>query len=213
MLGLYVSTTRKHRFASVRPGMHCDMVNHSPDSPAPLRGEGGVRGSLHASCSRREPLTRNSLRKFRPLPARAGRGNSQRFALGSLKHALLQRRHADSVQTRKPRVNLRQLGCEAIALLLLKTAGSIMKIGTLLTAAIVSLSTVGGGLAVYVAVTKYQTMDKISAAQSRLGLVRAVGDIPRYLNPERGFATNILFGPLTVEAKHRAELNDKYRRA
>jgi methyl-accepting chemotaxis protein len=87
-----------------------------------------------------------------------------------------------------------------------------MKIGTLLTAVIVSLSTVGGGLAVYVAVTKYQTMDKISAAQSRLGLVRAVGDIPRYLNPERGFATNILFGPPTVEAKQRAELNDKYRR-
>ena len=43
-----------------------------------------------------------------------------------------------------------------------------MKIGTLLTAAIVSLSAVGGGLAVYVAVTKYQTMDKVSVAQSRL---------------------------------------------
>src|ERR1700732_3112318 len=42
MLGLYVSTTRKHRFASVRPGMHCDMVNHSPDSPAKERGEGAV---------------------------------------------------------------------------------------------------------------------------------------------------------------------------
>ena len=40
-----------------------------------------------------------------------------------------------------------------------------MKIGTLLTASIVSLSTVGGGLAVYVAVTKYQTMDKVSVAQ------------------------------------------------
>jgi methyl-accepting chemotaxis protein len=87
-----------------------------------------------------------------------------------------------------------------------------MKIGTLLTAAIVSLSAVGGGLAVYVAVTKYQTMDKISAAQSRLEVVRAVGDIPRYLNPERGFATNILFGPPAVEAKQRAELNDKYRK-
>src|SRR5271157_2221251 len=30
----------------------------------PLRGKGGVRGSLHAACSRREPLTRNSLRDF-----------------------------------------------------------------------------------------------------------------------------------------------------
>ena len=55
-------------------------------------------------------------------------------------------------------------------------------------------------------------MDKISAAQSRLEVVRAVGDIPRYLNPERGFATNILFGLPAVEAKQRAELNDKYRK-
>ena len=87
-----------------------------------------------------------------------------------------------------------------------------MKIGTLLTAAIVSLSAVGSGLAVYVAATNYETMDKISAAQSRLEVVRAVGDIPRYLNPERGFATNILFGPPAVERKQRAELNDKYRK-
>ena len=68
-----------------------------------------------------------------------------------------------------------------------------MKIGTLLTAAIVSLSAVGGGLAVYVAASKYQTMDKVSVAQSRLEVVRAVGEIPRYMNPERGFATNILY--------------------
>ena len=87
-----------------------------------------------------------------------------------------------------------------------------MKIGTLLTAAIVSLSTVGGGLAVYVAVTKYQTMDKVSVAQSRLELVRAVGEIPRYMNPERGFATNILFGPAVVDPKMLAELKEKYRR-
>ena len=66
-----------------------------------------------------------------------------------------------------------------------------MKIGTLLTAAIVSLSAVGGGLAVYVAASKYQIMDKVSVAQSRLELVRAVGEIPRYMNPERGFATSI----------------------
>jgi methyl-accepting chemotaxis protein len=87
-----------------------------------------------------------------------------------------------------------------------------MKIGTLLTAAIVSLSAVGGGLAVYVAATKYQTMDKVSVAQRRLEIVRAVGDIPRYLNPERGFATNILFGPPALDPKLRAELNDKYRK-
>jgi len=83
----------------------------------------------------------------------------------------------------------------------------IMKIGTLLTTAIVSLSAIGGGLAVYVAVTKYETMDKVSVAQNRLAVVRAVGDIPRYLNSERGFATNILFGPATVDPKLRAELN------
>ena len=87
-----------------------------------------------------------------------------------------------------------------------------MKIGTLLTAAIVSLSTVGGGLAVYVAVSKYQTMERVSVAQSRLEVVRAVGEIPRYMNPERGFATNILYGPPAVDPKMRAELNGKYRK-
>ena len=66
-------------------------------------------------------------------------------------------------------------------------ARKIMKIGTLLTAAIVSLSAVGGGLAVYVAVTKYETMGKVSEAQARLQIVRTLGDIPRYLNSERGF--------------------------
>src|SRR6195952_6067721 len=87
-----------------------------------------------------------------------------------------------------------------------------MKIGTLLTAAIVSLSTVGGGLAVYVAVTKYQTMDRVSVAQSRLAVVRAVGELPRYMNPERGFATNILFGPAVVDPKMRTEMVEKYRK-
>jgi methyl-accepting chemotaxis protein len=87
-----------------------------------------------------------------------------------------------------------------------------MKIGTLLTVSIVSLSAVGGGLAVYVAAVKYQTMDKISVAQRRLEIVRVVGDIPRYMNPERGFATNIMFGPPTVDPGLRAELNDKYRK-
>jgi methyl-accepting chemotaxis protein len=87
-----------------------------------------------------------------------------------------------------------------------------MKIGTLLTVAIVSLSAVGGGLAVYVAAAKHQTMDQVSIAQRRLEIVRAVGEIPRYMNPERGFATNIMFGPAVVDSKQRAELNDKYRR-
>src|SRR5690348_3702192 len=86
-----------------------------------------------------------------------------------------------------------------------------MKIGTLLTAAIVSLSTVGGGLAVYVAVSRYQTIDRIDEAQSRLAIVRAVSDIPRYLNPERGFATNILYGPATVDPSPLTE-HDKLRK-
>jgi len=38
--------------------------------------------------------------------------------------------------------------------------------------------------AVYVATTKYQTMDRVSVAQRRLEIVRAVGEIPRYMNPE-----------------------------
>jgi methyl-accepting chemotaxis protein len=87
-----------------------------------------------------------------------------------------------------------------------------MKIGTLLTAAIVSLSTVGGGLAVYAAVTKYQTMERISEARVRMEIVRKVGDIPRYLNSERGFSTNILYGPAAVDPKQRTELNDSYRK-
>ena len=78
-----------------------------------------------------------------------------------------------------------------------------MKIGSLLTTVILSLSAVGGGLAVYVAATKHDTMSRLSEAQQRLEIVRAVGDIPRYLNPERGFATNILFGPAVVEPKQR----------
>jgi methyl-accepting chemotaxis protein len=86
-----------------------------------------------------------------------------------------------------------------------------MKLGSLLTMSIVSLSTVGGGLALYVAATRYQTMDQVSVAQSRLAVVRAAGDIPRYLNPERGFATNILFGPPAIDPKQRAEL-DTYRK-
>jgi methyl-accepting chemotaxis protein len=55
-------------------------------------------------------------------------------------------------------------------------------------------------------------MDHVSVAQARLEIVRAVGDIPRYLNPERGFATNILFGPPAVDPKQLAALNDKYRK-
>src|SRR4030088_1744933 len=88
----------------------------------------------------------------------------------------------------------------------------LMKIGTLLTVAIVYLSAVGGGLAVYVAATKYQTMGQVAVGQRRLEIVRAVGAIPRYLNPERVFATNIMFGPPAVDPKQRAELNDKYRK-
>ncbi|RZN26028.1 HAMP domain-containing methyl-accepting chemotaxis protein [Bradyrhizobium sp. Leo121] len=88
-----------------------------------------------------------------------------------------------------------------------------MKIGTLLTTAIVSLSAVGGGLALYVAVSKYQTMENVSAAQERLAIVRAISDIPRYLNSERGFATNILFGPPVIDPKQRADLNEKVRTA
>ena len=87
-----------------------------------------------------------------------------------------------------------------------------MKIGTLLTAAIVSLSAVGGGLAVYVASSKYQTMDRVSVAQRRLEIARAISDIPRFLNSERGFSTNILFGPAVVDPKMRSDMNEKMRK-
>jgi methyl-accepting chemotaxis protein len=87
-----------------------------------------------------------------------------------------------------------------------------MKIGTLLTIAIASLSVTAGGLAVYIAASKYDTMGRVATAQTRLALVRAVGDIPRYLNSERGFSTNILFGPAVVDPKMRADL-EKLRKS
>lgn len=86
-----------------------------------------------------------------------------------------------------------------------------MKLGTLLTISVASLSAVGGGLALYVATAKYQTMQQVSVAQERLAIVRAVGDIPRYLNSERGFTTNILFGPPTIDPKMRSDL-ETYRK-
>jgi methyl-accepting chemotaxis protein len=85
-----------------------------------------------------------------------------------------------------------------------------MKIATFLTAAVVSLATVGGGLAAYIAVTKYQTMDKVAVAQKRLGIVRALSDIPANMNPERGFATNILLGGGTINPAQ-TEALDKLR--
>src|SRR5580704_14654415 len=87
-----------------------------------------------------------------------------------------------------------------------------MKIGTLLTTVILSLSAVGGALSVYVASTKHETMNRISDAEKRLEVVRAVGEIPRYMNPERGFATNMMLGAPAIDPKERATLNDKYRR-
>jgi methyl-accepting chemotaxis protein len=87
-----------------------------------------------------------------------------------------------------------------------------MKISTLLTVAVVSLSVIGGGVALYVASTKYATLDRVHEAEGRLDIVRAVGDIPRYLNSERGFATNILYGPATIDPNAKSELIDKYRK-
>ncbi len=89
---------------------------------------------------------------------------------------------------------------------------SKMKISTLLTVAVVSLSVIGGGVAVYVAGTKYATLDRVHEAEGRLAIVRAVGDIPRYLNSERGFVTNILYGPATIDPNAKSELIDKYRK-
>ena len=48
-------------------------------------------------------------------------------------------------------------------------------------------------------------------AQKRLEIVRAVGDVPRYMNPERGFATNILFGP-AASIRNRRPSSTSYRK-
>lgn len=82
-----------------------------------------------------------------------------------------------------------------------------MKLGTLLTISIVSLSTVGAGLSLYVAASKYGTMEQDSIAQDRLAVVRAGSDIPRYLASERGFTTNMLFGPSVIDPKLRSDLD------
>lgn len=82
-----------------------------------------------------------------------------------------------------------------------------MKLGTLLTISIVSLSTVGAGLSLYVAANKYGAMEQASVAQQRLALVRAGSDIPRYLASERGFTTNLLFGPPAIDPSLRADLD------
>jgi methyl-accepting chemotaxis protein len=81
-----------------------------------------------------------------------------------------------------------------------------MKIGTLLTISIASLAAVAGGLAVYAASTKYDTMDRVADAQARLQVIRTIGDLPRYINPERGFTTNLLFGPAMIDPQLQAEL-------
>lgn len=67
-----------------------------------------------------------------------------------------------------------------------------MKLSTFLNSAVVSLSLIGGMLAGYIATSKYLSMQKVSMAQTRLELVRFIGDVPRYLNPERGYVTNLL---------------------
>ncbi|MDX2203802.1 MAG: HAMP domain-containing methyl-accepting chemotaxis protein [Hyphomicrobiaceae bacterium] len=81
-----------------------------------------------------------------------------------------------------------------------------MKLGSLLIASSVSLSTLGGALAAYIAAKQYQAMGRVAEAQSRLDVARAASDIPRYLNSERGFATNILYSPKAMEASQKAGL-------
>jgi hypothetical protein len=64
-------------------GMRCCVF--SP-SPRPYGEKVGMRSSFHGLCTSSEPLTHPaSLRSTgRPLPAREGRGDSKRFALGCL---------------------------------------------------------------------------------------------------------------------------------
>jgi methyl-accepting chemotaxis protein len=85
-----------------------------------------------------------------------------------------------------------------------------MKIGTLLTSAIICLSVIGGGPGVYVVKTKYDLMSDIAVERARLEVIRALGDVPRYLSPERGYSVNLILGKDPVEPNQHTELK-KYR--
>lgn len=86
-----------------------------------------------------------------------------------------------------------------------------MKLSTFLSSAVVSLSLMGGTLAGYIATSKYLSMQKVSTAQTRLELVRLVGDVPRYLNPERGYVTNLLLSGAQAGDPNQARELEKLR--
>jgi methyl-accepting chemotaxis protein len=67
-----------------------------------------------------------------------------------------------------------------------------MKIAAFITSATVLVFALGTTLGVYLAVEKFDDLSTIAQAQSRLELERAISDIPRYLNPERGYAQVVL---------------------
>lgn len=82
-----------------------------------------------------------------------------------------------------------------------------MKLATFLAASIITLASVGGGVAAYVVSSKHQAMNNVSIAQSRLAIARAVGNVPRFLNPERGFATDLLISnEYPIDPKKLSEL-------
>ena len=64
-----------------------------------------------------------------------------------------------------------------------------MSINRLLTTAILLLSFLAVLLGGYIELTKLNSIRQLSTASLRLDVLRAFGDIPRYLNSERGLAT------------------------
>ena len=82
-----------------------------------------------------------------------------------------------------------------------------MKIRTFLTSATVLISSLGATLGVYLAGDTFLEIRRVSEAQSRLELSRAISETPRYLNPERGSAQVVLSSANPADPGPLAELD------
>jgi methyl-accepting chemotaxis protein len=81
-----------------------------------------------------------------------------------------------------------------------------MRIGNLLISATAALTVIAGCAAGYVALSKYQGMTALAEAKARLDVVRSTNNVPRFLIPERGYATNFLYSTNTIDDAGRTEL-------
>lgn len=81
-----------------------------------------------------------------------------------------------------------------------------MRIGNLLISATAALTVIAGCAAGYVAISKYEGMSALAEAKARLDVIRSTNDVPRFLIPERGYATNFLYSTNLIDDVGRKEL-------